>query len=126
LIRQKYFAPAQLLRGVFFALMLLASANLIAQLNSLVTLPDSRNAVINNESKSHRIEKWELLEEDFVFGVTVNEKNADHLKDYDSSVVGRGWIPVKYTSAINDLYCPHPSPKACSENCGIRQLHRHQ
>ena len=53
--------------------MLLASANLIAQLNSLVTLPDSRNAVINNESKSHRIEKWELLEEDFVFGVTVNE-----------------------------------------------------
>jgi len=118
LIRQKYIAPAQLLRGVFFVLMLLASANLIAQLNSLVTLPDSRNAEINNESKSHRIEKWELLEADFVFGVTVNEKNADHLKDYYSSVVGRGWIPVNYTSAINDLYCPHPSPKACSENCG--------
>ena len=118
MIRQKVTAPAQLLRGVFFVLMLLASANLIAQLNSLITLPNSRIAESNNEPKSHRIEKWELLEEDFVFGVTVNEKNADHLSDYDSSVGGRGWIPVQYTPAINDLYCPHPSPKACSGNCG--------
>jgi len=121
-MRQPFSASMLLLRGICFVLMMLGSTNLIAQLNSLVTLPDSRNALINNESKSHRIEKWELLEEDFVFGVTVNEKNADHLKDYDSSVVGRGWIPVKYTSAINDLYCPHPSPKACSENCGIPSI----
>ena len=103
MIRQKVTAPAQLLRGVFFVLMLLASANLIAQLNSLITLPNSRIAESNNEPKSHRIEKWELLEEDFVFGVKVNEKNADHLSDYDSSVGGRGWIPVQYTPAINDL-----------------------
>ena len=94
------------------------STSLIAQLNSQITFPDSRNALINNEPKSHRIEKWELLEEDFTMGITKNDVQADHLREYDSSIAGRGWIPVKYTPAINDLYCPHPSPSSCSENCG--------
>jgi len=71
-----------------------------------------------NPSNRHRIEKWELLEEDFTMGIVKNEVHADHLRDYDSAVLGRGWIPVKYTPAINDLYCPHPSPTACSVNCG--------
>ena len=71
-----------------------------------------------NPSNRHRIEKWELLEEDFTMGIVKNEAHADHLRDYDSAVLGRGWIPVKYTPAINDLYCPHPSPTACSVNCG--------
>jgi hypothetical protein len=59
-----------------------------------------------------------LLEEDFTMGIVKNEAHADYLRDYDSAVLGRGWIPVKYTPAINDLYCPHPSPTACSVNCG--------
>lgn len=71
-----------------------------------------------NPSNHHRIEKWELLEEDFTMGIAKNEAHADPLRDYDSAVLGRGWIPVKYTPAINDLYCPHPSPTACSVNCG--------
>ena len=98
--------------------MIFGSTNLIAQLNSQITCPDSLNALINNEPKSHRIEKWELLEEDFTMGITKNDVHADHLREYDSSIAGRGWIPVKYTPAINDLYCPHPSPSSCSENCG--------
>ena len=103
---------------ICFVLMMFGSTSLIAQLNSQITFPDSRNALINNEPKSHRIEKWELLEEDFTMGITKNDVHADHLREYDSSIAGRGWIPVKYTPAINDLYCPHPSPSACSENCG--------
>ena len=98
--------------------MMLGSSNLSAQLNSLVPLPSDGIVEKNNESKSHRIEQWELLEEDFVFGVVANEKHADHLREYDSTVVGRGWMPVKYTPAINDLYCQHPSPSACVEQCG--------
>jgi beta-mannosidase len=97
--------------------MMLGSTNLSAQLNSLVPLPNDGIVEKNNESKSHRIEQWELLEEDFVFGVVANEKHADHLREYDSTVVGRGWMPVKNTPAINDLYCQHPSPSACVEQC---------
>ncbi len=107
-----------LLRGICFVLMMFGSTSLIAQLNSLITFSDSRNALINNESKSYRIEKWELLEEDFTMGITKNDAHADHLREYDSTIAGRGWISVKYTPAINDLYCPHPSPTSCSENCG--------
>ena len=103
---------------IFFVLMMFGSTSLIAQLNSQITFPDSLNALMNNEPKSHRIEKWELLEEDFTMGITKNDVHADHLREYDSSIAGRGWIPVKYTPAINDLYCPHPSPSSCSENCG--------
>ena len=103
---------------IFLSLMMLGSSNLSAQLNSLVPLPNDGIVEKNNESKSHRIEQWELLEEDFVFGVVANEKHADHLREYDSTVVGRGWMPVKYTPAINDLYCQHPSPSACVEQCG--------
>ena len=103
---------------ICFVLMMFGSTSLIAQLNSQITFPDSRNALINNEPKSHRIEKWELLEEDFTMGITKNDAHAYHLREYDSTIAGRGWIPVKYTPAINDLYCPHPSPSACSENCG--------
>ena len=55
-------------------------------------------------------------------GITKNEAHADHLREYDSTIAGRGWIPVKYTPAINDLYCPHPSPSSCSENCGKYNL----
>ena len=88
---------------IFFVLMMFWSTNLIAQLNSQITFPDSLNALINNESKSHRIEKWELFEEDFMMGITKNDVHADHLREYDSSIAGRGWIPVKYTPAINDL-----------------------
>ena len=55
-------------------------------------------------------------------GITKNDVHADHLREYDSTIAGRGWIPVKYTPAINDLYCPHPSPSACSENCGKYNL----
>ncbi|MDA0784295.1 MAG: hypothetical protein O2814_07095 [Bacteroidetes bacterium] len=102
--------------------MMLGSTNLIAQLNSLITFPDSRNALINNESKSHRIEKWELLEEDFTMGITKNDAHAEHLREYDSTIAGRGWISGKYTPAINDLFCPHPSPSSCSENCGKYNL----
>lgn len=111
-----------LLRGICFVLMMLGSTNLIAQLNSLITFPDSRNALINNESKSHRIEKWELLEEDFTMGITKNDAHAEHLREYDSTIAGRGWISGKYTPAINDLFCPHPSPSSCSENCGKYNL----
>ena len=107
---------------IFFVLMMFGSTSLIAQLNSQITFPDSLNALINNEPKSHRIEKWELLEEDFTMGITKNDVHADHLREYDSSIAGRGWIPVKYTPAINDLYCPHPSPSSCSENCGKYNL----
>ena len=102
---------------IFLSLMMLGSTNLSAQLNSLVPLPNDGIVEKNNESKSHRIEQWELLEEDFVFGVVANEKHADHLREYDSTVVGRGWMPVKNTPAINDLYCQHPSPSACVEQC---------
>jgi beta-mannosidase len=98
--------------------MMLGSTNLSAQLNSLVPLPNDGIVDKNNESNSHRIQQWELLEEDFVFGVVANEKHADHLREYDSTVVGRGWMPVGYTPAINDLYCQHPSPSACVEQCG--------
>ena len=115
---------------------MLGSTNLIAQPNSPITLPNSLNtlpnspntlpnsliAENNHEPKSHRIEKWELLEEDFTMGITKNEAHADHLREYDSTIAGRGWIPVKYTPAINDLYCPHPSPSSCSENCGKYNL----
>lgn len=118
MIRKPFSASMLLLRGICFVLMMFGSTRLIAQLNSQITFPDSLNALINNESKSHRIEKWELLEEDFTMGNTKNDVHADHLREYDSTVAGRGWIHVKYTPAINDLYCPHPSPKACSENCG--------
>jgi hypothetical protein len=109
--------------------MMFGSTNLIAQLNSLNTLPNSLNtlpnsliAENNHGSKSHRIEKWELLEEDFTMGITKNDVHADHLREYDSSIPGRGWIPVKYTPAINDLFCPHPAPSSCSENCGKYNL----
>jgi hypothetical protein len=61
--------------------MMLGSTNLIAQLNSLITFPDSRNALINNEPKSHRIEKWELLEEDFTMGITKNDVHTDHRRE---------------------------------------------
>ena len=115
---------------------MLGSTNLIAQPNSPITLPNSLNtlpnspntlpnsliAENNHEPKSHRIEKWELLEEDFTMGITKNDVHADHLREYDSTIAGRGWIPVKYTPAINDLYCPHPSPSSCSENCGKYNL----
>lgn len=108
---------------------MLGSTNLFAQPNSPITLPNSLNtlpnsliAENNHEPKSHRIEKWELLEEEFTMGITKNDAHADHLRVYDSTIAGRGWIPVKYTPAINDLYCPHPSPKACSENCGKYNL----
>jgi len=84
--------------------------------------PDVYQATVNQPPKSHRIEKWELLEEDFTMGITKNDAHADHRREYDSVVVGRGWIPVKYTPAINDLYCPHPSPSSCSENCGKNPL----
>lgn len=103
---------------IFLSLMMLGSTNLSAQLNSLVPLPNDGIVEKNNESKSHRIEQWELLEEDFVFGVLADEAHADHLREYDSTVVGRGWMPVGYTPAINDLYCQHPSPNACVEQCG--------
>lgn len=102
--------------------MMLGGTNLIAQPAFQFPPPDVYQATVNQPPKSHRIEKWELLEEDFTMGITKNDVHADHLREYDSTVAGRGWIPVKYTPAINDLYCPHPSPSACSENCGKYNL----
>ncbi len=119
MINKRHRALLPLFRCVCFAFVLLFSVNLSAQLNSLVPLPRDGIVEKNNESNSHRIEQWELLEEDFVFGVVANEKHADHLREYDSTVLGRGWMPVGYTPAINDLYCQHPSPSACVEQCGI-------
>ena len=66
---------------------------------------------------TNRIEEWELLEEDFVVGITRNEAHEDHVREFDSIVTGRGWMYVNHTPAINDIYCPHPSPIACSERC---------
>ena len=66
----------------------------------------------------HRIEQWELLEDDFIAGITRDESTADHLQEYDSTIMGRGWISAGHTPAINDLYCNHPSPTACAEQCG--------
>lgn len=105
-------------QGVCCALMFLGSTKLIAQPTFQFPPPDVYQATVNPPPKSHRIEQWELLEEDFTMGITKNDAQADHLREYDSVVVGRGWIPVNYTPAINDLYCPHPSPSACRENCG--------
>ncbi|MFZ9514098.1 MAG: hypothetical protein ACO29P_02575, partial [Bacteroidia bacterium] len=99
--------------------MILGSTKLIAQPAFQFPPPDVYQATVNQPPKSHRIEQWELLEEDFTMGIINNDAQADHLREYDSVVVGRGWIPVNYTPAINDLYCPHPPPSDCSENCGI-------
>ena len=107
-----------LFRGVCCALMFHGSTKLIAQPAILFPHANVFQSTANQPSKSHRIDQWELLEEDFIMAIINNEAHADHLREYDSVVVGRGWIPVKYTPAINDLYCPHPSPSACSENCG--------
>ena len=106
-------------QGVCCALMILGSTKLIAQPAFQFPPPDVYQATVNQPPKSHRIEQWELLEEDFTMGMTKNDVQADHLREYDSVVLGRGWVPVKYTPAINDLYCPHPPPSDCSENCGI-------
>ena len=106
-------------QGVCCALMILGSTKLIAQPAFQFPPPDVYQATVNQPPKSHRIEQWELLEEDFTMGITKNDVQADHLREYDSVVLGRGWVPVKYTPAINDLYCPHPPPSDCSENCGI-------
>jgi len=121
-MRQLITAPLKLFRGVCFVVIMLGSANLIAQPAFQFPPPDVYQATVNQPPKSHRIEKWELLEEDFTMGITKNDAHADHRREYDSVVVGRGWIPVKYTPAINDLYCPHPSPSSCSENCGKNPL----
>lgn len=118
MIGKQYFAVARLCKVMLSSLLLFAASNLSAQLNSLVPLHHDGIVDKNNESNSHRIEQWELQEEDFVFGVVANEPHADHLREYDSTVVGRGWMPVGYTPAINDLYCQHPSPSACVEQCG--------
>ncbi len=74
---------------IFLSLMMLGSSNLSAQLNSLVPLPNDGIVDKNNESNSHRIEQWELLEEDFVFGVVANEPHADHLREYDSMLFAK-------------------------------------
>ena len=121
-MRQLITAPLKLFRGVCFVVIMLGSVNLFAQPAFQFPPPAVYQATVNQPPKSHRIEKWELLEEDFTMGITKNDVHADHRREYDSVVVGRGWIPVKYTPAINDLYCPHPSPKACSENCGKYNL----
>lgn len=105
------------LRGLVYAVMLHASSNLIAQNNSVIVRSNPIIAEKNYKSQSHRIEKWELLEGDFSMATLQNEAHGP-LFDNESVIVGRGWMPVKYTPAINDLYCPHPSPTACSENCG--------
>jgi len=121
-MRQLISAPLKLFRGVCFVVIMLGGTYLMAQPAFQLPPPDVYQATVNQPPKSHRIEKWELLEEDFTMGITKNDAHADHRREYDSVVVGRGWIPVKYTPAINDLYCPHPSPSSCSENCGKYNL----
>lgn len=121
-MRPSISVPLKLFRGICFVVLMLGSTNLFAQPSIQLPPPDVYQATVNQPSKSHRIEQWELLEEDFSMAVVNNEAHADHLREYDSIAGGRGWIPVKYTPAINDLFCPHPSPSACSENCGKNPL----
>jgi beta-mannosidase len=106
------------LQSVCLIFGMLSFPSLFAQSTIPFPQPDEYQATVNQPPKSHRIEQWELLEEDFTMAIINNEAHADHMREYDSIVLGRGWIPVKYTPAINDLYCQHPSPSACSENCG--------